>query len=158
MINKEVCKSIIKTFNYSNADIEGIYTAGGSLNNDNIVDCMQMEDKEADIDITDEQLFMFLNGLINERRGKIKGVAPVEEKRISNNIIFKKLKIALDLKADDVQDILKLTDITISNHELSAIFRKPKHKHYRKCRDQTLLGFLHGIELKYADTKTDSEQ
>ncbi len=60
-----------------------------------------------------------------------------------------KLKIALNLKAEDVLDILELADFRISKHELSALFRRPGHKHYRECKDQILRNFLTGMQLKY---------
>ena len=87
----------------------------------------------------------FLNGLINDRRGKKDGPQPDPEPRLNNNIIFRKLKIALDLKVEDVLEILALTDVYISKHELSAFFRKPDHKHYRVCKDQILRNFLNSM-------------
>ena len=60
-----------------------------------------------------------------------------------------KLKIALNLKADDVIEIMALSGFKISKHELSAFFRKERHKNYRACKDATLLNFLNGMQLKY---------
>jgi uncharacterized protein YehS (DUF1456 family) len=57
-----------------------------------------------------------------------------------------KLKIALNLKAEDVLEILGLADFRLSKHELSAFFRKPGHKHYRECKDQILRNFLNGLQ------------
>ena len=96
-------------------------------------------------------LACYLNGLINEMRGKKEGAQPEPEDRLNNNIIFNKLKIALNLKAEDILRILALVDITISKHELSAFFRKKGHKHYRECQEQILRNFLHGIQIKYRD-------
>ena len=64
-------------------------------------------------------------------------------------MIFMKLKIALNLKAEDVLEVLALADLRISKHELSAFFRKPDNKHYRECKDQILRNFLKGLQLKY---------
>ena len=99
----------------------------------------------------DRTLACFLNGLINEMRGKKEGNQPEPEKRLNNNIIFKKLKIALNLKAEDILRIMALTDFSMSKHELSAFFRKKGHKHYKKCQDQILRNFLHGIQIEYRD-------
>jgi len=60
-----------------------------------------------------------------------------------------KLKIALNLKAEDVLEIMELAGFLMSKHELSAFFRKPGHKHYRECKDQILRNFLKGMQLKY---------
>ncbi len=100
---------------------------------------------------SDNQLAIFLNGLINHKRGKKEGEQPEPEQKLTNNIIFMKLKIALNLKADDVLEIMSLVDTDISKHELNAFFRKAGNKHYRKCKDQILCDFLNGVQLKYRD-------
>ena len=94
-------------------------------------------------------LAIFLNGLINDMRGKKDGPQPEPEKSLSNNAIFMKLKIALNFKADDVVKILAMADVKISKHELSAFFRRAGHKHYRECKNQMLRNFLKGLQLKY---------
>ncbi len=99
----------------------------------------------------DRTLACFLNGLINELRGKKEGVQPTPEEKLNNNIIFRKLKIALNLQAEDILRILSLVDITISKHELSAFFRKKGHKHYRECQEQILRNFIHGIQKEYRE-------
>ena len=99
----------------------------------------------------DRILACYLNGLINEMRGKKEGTQPASEDKLDNNIIFRKLKIALNLQAEDILRILALVDITISKHELSAFFRKKGHKHYRECQEQILRKFLHGIQIEYRD-------
>jgi uncharacterized protein YehS (DUF1456 family) len=116
-----------------------------------VSDWLKREDDPAYKNCTDTQLAIFLNGLINDKRGKKEGPQPKPEKRLTNNIIFRKLKIALDLKADDVLEIMELANLRMSKHELSAFFRKPDHRHYRDCKDQILRNFLKGVQLKYRD-------
>jgi uncharacterized protein YehS (DUF1456 family) len=106
---------------------------------------------------SDTNLAVFLNGLINEKRGKKEGEQPKPEQRLSNNIVFRKLKIALDLKAEEILEILALTDINISKHELSAFFRKADHKHYRECKDQVLRNFLNGLRIKYRNSSDEAD-
>ena len=109
----------------------------------------------------DRILACYLNGLINEMRGKKEGPQPEPEDKLNNNIIFKKLKIALNLKAEDILRIMGLVDFTISKHELSAFFRKKGHKHYRECQEQILRNFLHGIQIEYrneAEEKSEKEE
>ena len=62
-----------------------------------------------------------------------------------------KLKIALNLREEDVIRIMELADFVVSKPELSAFFRKSGHKHYRVCKDQILRNFLHGVQLEYRD-------
>ena len=73
------------------------------------------------------------------------------EDHLTNNMIFMKLKIALNLKAEDILDILDLADFRLSKHELSAFFRKPGHKHFRACKDQVLRNFMNGMKEKYRE-------
>lgn len=64
---------------------------------------------------------------------------------LTNNDILKKLRIALELKDDDIIHILKLADFTVSKSELSALFRKDDHPNYVACGDQLLRNFLQGL-------------
>jgi uncharacterized protein YehS (DUF1456 family) len=98
---------------------------------------------------SDAMFATFLNGLINQRRGRKDGPQPKPEKSMNNNVVFRKLKIAFNLQAEEILSILSLADLDISKHELSAFFRRPDHKHYRDCKDQILRNFLTGLQIKY---------
>ena len=74
---------------------------------------------------------------------------PEPERVLNNNMVLRKLKIALNLQADDLIEILKLNEFTLSKHELSALFRRPEHKNYRECQDQLLRNVLDGMEKHY---------
>ena len=152
MTNNDILRRLRYTFDFSDSKMIGLMgLAGLEVTRGQVSDWLKKEDDPAYKNCTDTQLAIFLNGLIIDRRGKKEGPLPKPEKRISNNIIFRKLKIALDLKADDVMDILNLANQHISKHELSAFFRKPDHKHYRDCKDQILRNFLKGVQTKYRD-------
>jgi hypothetical protein len=92
-----------------------------------------------------------LNGFIVEKRGKKDGKTPEPETKMNNNIVLAKLKIALNLQAEEIIAFLTLAGLPISKHELSAFFRKNSHKHYRSCKDQILRHFLKGLTMKYQD-------
>ena len=64
---------------------------------------------------------------------------------MDNNDIFKKLRVALHFRDEDIIQILKLVDYEISKTELSAIFRKDDHPNYKPCGDQLLRNFLNGL-------------
>jgi len=98
---------------------------------------------------SDAMLATFLNGLINLKRGKQGGPQPDPEENLHNNAVFRKLKIAFNLQAEEILSILSLADLHISKHELSAFFRRAGHKHYRDCKDQILRNFLKGMQIKY---------
>jgi len=119
-----------------------------------ISDWLKKDDDPAFQPLSDLELATFLNGLIVEKRGRKEGPQPKPEKQLNNNMIFMKLKIAFNLKAENTLAIMALNNFTISKHELSAFFRKPGHKHYRACKDQVLRNFLKGLQIKYRGAST----
>ena len=152
MTNNDILRRIRYTFDFDDSKMIALFgLAGLEVTRAQVSDWLKKEDDPAHQNCTDKQLAIFLNGLIIDRRGKKDGPQPEPEKRLNNNIIFRKLKIALDLQADDILEIINIADLHISKHELSAFFRKPGHKHYRECKDQILRNFLKGIQLKYHD-------
>ena len=66
---------------------------------------------------------------------------------MDNNDVMKKLRVALQLKDDDIIEILKLVDFNITKTELSAIFRREDHENYKPCGDQILRNFLNGLVI-----------
>lgn len=96
----------------------------------------------------DDTLRAFLDGLILARRGpRDPGSSAAPEGPMSNNLILRKLKIALDLKEADMLAILKLGGMELSSSELAALFRARSHRHFRPCGDQLLRNFLGGLTL-----------
>ena len=152
MTNNDVLRRIRYTFNFDDSKMIAIFAlAGLEVTRAEISDWLKKDDDPDYKNCGDLQLATCLNGLIIEKRGKKDGPQPEPEKTLNNNIIFRKLKIALNLQADDVISMIHKADFRISKHELSAFFRKPGHKHYRECKDQVLRYFLKGMQLKYRD-------
>lgn len=150
MTNNDILRRVRYIFNFDDSKMLAIFAlADHQVSREQISAWLKSDDDPAFQQCSDTQLAIFLNGLIIDQRGKKEGAQPTPEERLNNNIIFRKLKIALDLKAEDILYILELEDMSISKHELSALFRKPDHKHYRECKDQLLRNFLNGVQLKY---------
>ena len=160
MTNNDILRRIHSIFGFNGTDMIEIFGLAGLQVTQEQVDAWLKEDADKEFQkCSDKQLAIFLNGFITHRRGKKEGPQPEPEQQITNNIILKKLKIALDLHAEDILEILELSNIQIGKHELSAFFRKPGHKHYRDCKDNILNGFLNGVQLMYsheAQTDVDS--
>ena len=66
---------------------------------------------------------------------------------LTNNDILKKLRVALELRDDDIIEILQLADFRITKTELNALFRNEDHPNYKKCGDQILRNFLNGLVI-----------
>ena len=150
MTNNDVLRRIRYAFDFNDSKMIALFALADHLvTRAQISDWLKKDDDPAFQECSDTQLAIFLNGLINDKRGKKEGPQPGPEQRLTNNIIFKKLRISLNLKTEDVLEILGLAGVRISEHELSAFFRRPDHKHYRECKDQILRNFLKGVQLKY---------
>lgn len=150
MIYNDTLRRLRYTFDFSDSQMISIFHAvGHEVSREQVSDWLKQDEDPAFQECTGEELAIFLNGLIVKKRGKSDGPAMVPEKKMTNNIIFRKLKIALELKAEDIIDLMNLADLKISKHELSAFFRKADHKNYRECKDQILRYFLKGLQLKH---------
>lgn len=66
---------------------------------------------------------------------------------MSNNDIFKKLRVALELTNDDIIKIMELVGFKVTRSELGDIFRKDDHPNFKKCGDQILRNFLNGLVI-----------
>lgn len=152
MTNNDVIRRIRYIFDFSDSKMIEIFAlADKTVTRAEVSDWLKREEDAAFLPCYDDELATFLNGLIISMRGPKEGPKPIPEKRLSKNTILKKLKIALNLKAEDMLDIFDLADYSVSKYELSAFFRKPEHKHYRPMRDQMLRNFLKGMQSKYRE-------
>lgn len=72
---------------------------------------------------------------------------------MNNNDIFKKLRVALQLRDDQIVEILELVDFRMSKGELGNIFRNADHADFMECGDQVLRNFLNGLVIHLRGTK-----
>jgi len=131
--------------------IEVFELGNRKVNRSEISNWLKKEDDPNFQSLNGEMLAVFLNGLIIEKRGKREGPEAIPEKELNNNLILKKLKIALSLRTDDIVYMFKVIDKEISEHELSAFFRNPKQGKYRECNDQYLRNFLNAMQKEFRD-------
>jgi uncharacterized protein YehS (DUF1456 family) len=155
MARNELLRSICAALKIDDATTMQVFSLAGRPLGLSTVTALKMPEGQDDyIPCSDPVLGFFLDGLIIHFRGQREGQPSAVEKppaALSNNAILKKLRIALDLKEDDLITILKLAGVAVSKHELTAHFRKPGHKHYKECNDAFLRVFLKGVALRTAD-------
>lgn len=150
MTNNDILRRVRYIFDLSDSKMVSMMSlADDPVTRSEVSEWLKKEEDPDYKKCDDTRLAIFLNGLIDDKRGKKEGPQTQPEKRLNNNIVFRKLKIALNLKDEDILEILKLGRIEVSKHELSAIFRRPDHRHYRKCKDQFLRSFLKGLQAKH---------
>jgi uncharacterized protein YehS (DUF1456 family) len=155
MDNNDVLRRIRFAFDISDSQMMETFGLGNlPVTRAEVSDWLKKDDDPAFQKLNDHKLAMFLNGFIIARRGKKEGAEPVAETRLNNNIVMRKLKIALNLEDDDILALLALAGMSISKHELSALFRRPDNNRYRPCNDQLLRNFLNGLQHKNRTGKT----
>lgn len=150
MTNNDIIRRIRYIFDYNDSKMIGIFSlVDYQVTREQISNWLKKEDEPEYVGILDKDLASFLNGMIIDKRGKKEGPLPVAEKRLNNNQILRKLRIALNFKDGDMLEILDLANLRVSKHELSAFFRKPTQSQYRVCKDQFLRNFLQGLQMRY---------
>lgn len=159
MTNNDILRRIRFIFDFGDSQMIDIFVkADLKVTRDQVSDWLKTDDKPDYKELSDKQLATFLNGLINKRRGKKEGEQPEPEDRLNNNIIFRKLKIALDYKEENILETMELAGFAIGKHELSALFRRQDHKNYRECQTQILRNFLKGLQIKFRGNLPDPTQ
>ncbi|MES2800820.1 MAG: DUF1456 family protein [Bacteroidota bacterium] len=148
MTNNDILRKIRYIYDCSDTKMIELFASGGmTVTRAQVSDWLKKDDAEDYKALRDLEFASFLNGFINEKRGQKEGVQMQAESSLNNNIIFRKLKIALNLTDDDLMELFEKAQFKVSKTELSALFRKPDHKHYRPCKDQFLRNFLLGLQL-----------
>ena len=152
MANNDILRSIRDALAIDDATMVRIFQESGrEVGQSTIAALLKTEQEDGYIPCSDPILGFFLGGLIIHKRGKrddspLPAAQPVT--RLTRNAIVKKLRIALDLKEDDIVAILKAARIEISKNDLGALFRKEGNKHYKECSEQIFKGFLKGLALR----------
>ncbi|MDX8398676.1 MAG: DUF1456 family protein [Gallionellaceae bacterium] len=149
MNNNDVLRSLQSILKLSETSMVEIYQlAQHKIDEPTISSYLKTPDEIGYMACQNNLISLFLDGLITLRRG------PDEKKSsqkkpplapLSNNVIFKKLRIAFDLKEEDFLELMYLASCRITKNEFTSILRKPGNKHYRECSDELLMGFLTGL-------------
>jgi len=151
MINNDYLRSIRYLLNIGDSKmIELASLSGITVPLDLMKAYLRNEEDEGFVLCNDETMAHFLDGLVYLKRGKDESRAPAPfEFPTTNNVVLKKLKVAYQLKEDDLHEILGLVGFKIGRSEMSAFLRKNGHPNYRECGDQVLRNFFKGLTLKY---------
>ena len=163
MDNNDILIRLRYAMEIKNKDMAEIFKLGGvDVTVPEVIKILTKSD-EYDAEIDDQikcnnsMLDSFLNGFIIFKRGKQdpKPKQPdtpepsIKKSANVNNLLLKKVKIALALTTEDMLDIFQKAGITVSKGELGALLRKEGHKNYKECGDKYARNFLKGLAVKY---------
>lgn len=103
--------------------------------------------------LNDQVFDAFLNGLILLARGpqkeKTAGIAvqPSKDIKYINNVLLKKLKIALSMTTEDILAIFAEVELYPSKGEIGAFLRKEGQRNFKPCGDKYMRNFLKGLGI-----------
>jgi len=149
MENNFILKSIMEAFDLNKVDVLKSYKLiDKKVTQEDVDDILTDKNDEKFILLSDEGLELFLNGFIVYKRGPSDKKGKLQKVELSNNLILKKLKIAYNLKDEDLIEIFANDGLEITKSQLTAYFRREGHQNYRKCSDALLKRFLNGCKIK----------
>jgi uncharacterized protein YehS (DUF1456 family) len=149
MINNDILRSVRYMLKLNEFELaEVVKMGGGDVTQAEINTYIKKEDEPGFVACKQNVLSHFLNGLIILKRGPAPDGKPAPTELPTNNVVMKKLRVAFQLKDDDILAILKEAGFDVSKNEVSALFRKEGHVNYRVCGDQFLRNFLKGLTLR----------
>lgn len=128
--------------------VEIVQLGGGEVGQATMNAFIKKEDEPGFVECDQKVMAHFLNGLIYLRRGKDEERPPLPLELPTNNMVLKKLRVAFELRDEDIINMMANAKINISKTELSALFRKEGHPNYRVCGDQFLRNFLKGLTMR----------
>ena len=147
MTHNDVLRSVRYLLNVSDTKLGDIVRlGGGEVSPADLVAFLKKEDEEGYRECGHELMARFLNGLVIYKRGKDESRPPQPvEVPVSNNVVLKKLRVAFELKDDDLVTLIEKGGLRVAKGELGAFFRRPDHRNYRDCGDQFLRNLLKGL-------------
>ena len=152
MINNDVLRSIRYMLDLSDIKVVEIVKLAEPaipLEKADVLAFLRREDDPDYVACSDHVLTHLLDGLVIHCRGRNERLpARPVEKRVTNNLVLKKLRVAFELKDVDLHDVFAAAGLPISKPEMTALFRQPSHHNYRVCGDQLLRNFLKGLTLR----------
>jgi uncharacterized protein YehS (DUF1456 family) len=167
MNNNDILVRLRYALDLRNAEMVEIFKLGGYDVTMEEVQKMLIKSKATDGSIDEDEenyikcnhfmLESFLNGLIIFKRGKQESKPGQPEMSLKdngsvNNVLLKKVKIALALTSEDILDILEDAGVIVSKGELGALLRKEGHKNYVECGDKYARNFLKGLAIRYRES------
>ena len=154
MTNNDFLRRLRYALNIKDNIMVQIFKKGNiTVRREDVLDYLKKDIDEGFKKLNNNDLIAFLDGLIIQKRGKKEDGTPVPQIKVTknnlNNVLLRKLRIALSFKSYDMIKIFKLGGVEISEGELSALFRSEDHKNYKECGDKYIRVFLKGLTEYY---------
>ena len=150
MTTNDTLYKITKALSLTQDDIIKAYELEGFKMDSKQLESLLAKRQDKDFKVCSfEELGVFLDGLVTLKRGESSKKNDSSDVELSNNLIIKKLRIALELKEAETEIIFSLGEASLSKQQLSSLFRKDSHKNFKECSDELLESFLDGLDEFY---------
>ncbi len=151
MTNNDLLRRLRYALNLNGETIAGLCMLGGhEIGPIDVLKLLKKEEETGFVVCDDAVMGAFLEGLIISRRGghdPKPGAEKSTQTALNNNLILRKLRIALELNDEGMLAVLAKAGVRLSKSELSAMFRAEGHRNYKPCGDQILRNFIRGLTL-----------
>lgn len=147
MTHNDVLRSLRYVLNVRDAKLVEVFRLGKlEISTAEVGALLKAEDEEGYKECSHDVMAHFLNGLVLHKRG-VDPNRPAQaiETPVTNNVVLKKLRVAFQLKDDDIIALLGKIGLRVSKAELGAFCRRPDHRNYRECKDQFLRNLFKGM-------------
>jgi len=132
--------------------IEAYKLTDFSMSEARLVSIMKRRQDKGFEEATFEELGVFLDGLVLLKRGPSDKIANEDEVvELTNNLILKKIRVAMELKEPELVILFALAGITLTKRQIGSLFRKEGTKNFKACPDALLNAFLEGLDEFYYD-------
>lgn len=152
MTHNDILRRLRYALDLGNTSLVKIFRLSGyEIDQNTVLNLLKKEGESGYLNMGADLLGLFLDGLILFRRGpRSNGEFPAAKSggELTNNDILKKIRIALELKEDDLLEVMKSVDVVISKSELNALFRRKGQKNFKACGDQFLRQLLQGLAIR----------
>ena len=151
MTNNDLLRRLRYALNLNGVSIAEMCVLGGhEVGPTDALKLLKKDDEHGFVACENTVMCAFLDGLIISRRGPrdtSSGAAQISDGLLNNNLILRKLRIALELSDAGMIETFRQAGVAISKAELSALFRGVGQRNYKECGDQLLRNFVRGLTL-----------
>ena len=145
--NNDILRRFRYALNINDGQLSQAFSLAGQAQTATTIAALLKHEGDAEfVECSDQQLAAFLDGFIIQKRGPRPDAPPSPVNRMNNNDILKKIRVALQLRDDDLVAIMARSATPVGASEISALFRQKNHPKFKLCGDQFLRNFLTGLE------------
>lgn len=156
MLTNDILRRVRYALDINDAKAIEIFALAGHTADKKLMDSIFTKDDDPKFSLCPDRVArLFFQGLVISKRGKKDDADNGKAKKetggeaLTNNDVLWYLRIAMQLKDEDIVAIMKKVSVEVGKSEINALFRKKDHQNYRPCGDQFMRNFLAGFTATF---------